>query len=99
MAHVSVLLQELVAGLALTEGGTAVDATINGGGHSFAVSHAIGRSGTLVGIDLDRDALAKARERLSEASCRVILVEANFSEIANVLQQQGIGEVGAGFFD
>ncbi|HEY4517545.1 MAG TPA: 16S rRNA (cytosine(1402)-N(4))-methyltransferase RsmH [Candidatus Paceibacterota bacterium] len=99
MAHIPVLLPEVLLGLTPKAGDIFLDATINGAGVSSAVSHELGASGTLIGIDLDREALALAKERLKDAPCKVILVEANFADIASVLQKQGIPKINTCFFD
>jgi 16S rRNA (cytosine1402-N4)-methyltransferase len=65
---------ELLAGR-----GTVVDMTVGSGGHAAALLEAgVSR---LVGVDRDPEALALARERLSEFGDRVRLVGARFSEI------------------
>ena len=97
--HVPVLLRETIEGLALREGATAVDATMGAGGHTEAVSHALAPSGPLVGIDLDRDALAAAKVRLAGASCRIELIEGNFRDMEKLCAGRGIKTVDAVFFD
>ncbi|OGG47828.1 16S rRNA (cytosine(1402)-N(4))-methyltransferase [Candidatus Kaiserbacteria bacterium RIFCSPHIGHO2_02_FULL_50_9] len=97
--HTPVLLQEVALGLALREGDTVVDATVNGGGHAEMIAKAIGETGVLVGFDLDRDALSMARKRLEGAPCKVVLVESNFTEAGAKLKAQGITGVDKFLFD
>jgi 16S rRNA (cytosine1402-N4)-methyltransferase len=54
--HAPVLLAEAVAGLALRDDGTYVDATFGRGGHSRAILAALGPRGRLVAVDRDEDA-------------------------------------------
>jgi 16S rRNA (cytosine1402-N4)-methyltransferase len=61
-----------------------VDATVGAGGHARALL-ASGPDIRLLGLDRDPDALALARERLSEFGDRVRLVEANFGDLESVL--------------
>ncbi len=90
--HVSVLLTEAVEGLALKSGGTYVDATLGGGGHSFEIASRLSGSGALIGIDRDKDALKAAGERLSSFS-NVTYVHSNYTEIKNILSELGISSV------
>ncbi len=99
MAHESVLLQEVIDGLAVRRGDTVVDATVNGGGHSEALARSLGPAGTLVGIDLDEDALTRARRRLAHCSARVHLVRSNFRHLGEVLRALDIAGADRILFD
>lgn len=97
--HIPVLPQEVLEGLALQPGDIVADVTINGGGHAERMAKAVGASGVLIGIDLDRNALSLARERLKEAPCNVALIEGNFREMNRLLAGQGIVKVDKVLFD
>ena len=56
--HVPVLLAASVDGLAVRPGGTYVDVTFGGGGHSREILRRLGPGGRLFGFDQDLDALA-----------------------------------------
>ena len=58
--HQPVLLEEALSFLHVKEGGTYVDGTAGGGGHSEAIAKAIGPKGHLVCIDQDLEALEGA---------------------------------------
>ena len=58
--HTSVLLDEVVRGLDVKEGGTYVDATFGRGGHSRAILERLGIGGRLIALDRDPDAIAAA---------------------------------------
>lgn len=62
--HVSVLLSEMVANLAVTPGGCYLDATVGGGGHSDALLQ-LGIPVQLTIVDRDPQAIAAAVERLT----------------------------------
>lgn len=62
--HVSVLLSEMVANLAVTPGGCYLDATVGGGGHSDALLR-LGIPVQLTIVDRDPQAIAAAVERLT----------------------------------
>ncbi len=87
--HVSVLLQECLDGLNIRPDGIYVDGTLGGAGHSGQIAKQL-TTGRLIGIDRDMTALNTAEERLSQFADRVTLVHSNFSEIAQVLEQQKI---------
>ena len=70
-----------------------VDATIGHGGHSFLFAKKLGPGGTIVGMDVDEDALQKAKAVLKDVDCRVVLVHSNFSQISESLREQGIDKI------
>ncbi|MCI2425946.1 16S rRNA (cytosine(1402)-N(4))-methyltransferase RsmH [Candidatus Acetothermia bacterium] len=87
--HIPVLCAETVALIAPRSGGIYVDGTIGLGGHSaafFAAEQAI----TVVGIDLDKEALTIAADRLAPFSERVHLVHGNYRHIDDHLFRLGI---------
>ena len=57
-AHVSVLLAEAVAALAIQGKGIYVDGTFGRGGHSRAILDALGPEGRLIALDRDPEAIA-----------------------------------------
>ncbi len=90
--HVSVLLHECIDGLNIRPDGVYVDGTLGGAGHSSQIAARL-TTGSLVGIDRDRVALAAAGERLASFGDRVTLVHSNFCEIAQVLKDLGVSGV------
>ena len=60
--------------LALKEGMTVIDGTLGGGGHSAEILRIIGKSGKLIGIDRDNDALEFCKKKF--AGCESFLVTA-----------------------
>lgn len=93
MAHTSVLLQEILTGLDIKSNDIFFDGTINGGGHSKAVSEKLGVDGILIGTDLDGTAIAKAGERLKGAQAKIILRQLSFRNIDSVLKEVGVPSV------
>ena len=71
--HVPVLLKEAIDSLTLNKGDTVVDATINRGGHSKEICERIGKTGTLIGIDIDQSALDETAKSLKGSKCKVVL--------------------------
>ena len=84
--HVSVMLEETVDGLNVKEGGTYVDCTLGGGGHSFEILTRLNNTGRLIGIDQDKEALAAAGERLKNFS-NVTYVHSNFERVKEIINE------------
>ena len=88
--HVSVLLAEAVAGLAIQPAGVYVDATFGRGGHSRAILAALGPAGRLIALDRDPAAIAAGA---ALADLRLTLVHAAFSELGSELDRLGVAQV------
>lgn len=93
--HQPVLLQELIEVLDLRPDDTAVDGTLGGGGHTLAIVSHLGKGGTLVGIDLDQDAITHAEKLLQEAAPTVHLVCDSFRNLEEILARLSIEKVNA----
>jgi 16S rRNA (cytosine1402-N4)-methyltransferase len=93
--HVPVLLPEVLEGLRVRSGATFVDCTAGGGGHSAAILEASAPDGRLLALDADPAAIRRVRERLAgpQVAQRLVLVQANFEQLAQVVQKVGIGPV------
>ena len=97
--HVPVLLDECLEGLYIKSGGIYVDGTLGGGGHASAVCERLSGSGTLIGIDRDRDAIDAAGKRLENYPCRKIFVNRNYSDIKEILKDNGIDSIDGALLD
>ncbi|MEJ2649183.1 MAG: 16S rRNA (cytosine(1402)-N(4))-methyltransferase RsmH [Sedimentisphaerales bacterium] len=91
--HIPVLAEILVEQINLPTDAVMVDATIGHGGHSLLFAKKLDKGGIIVGMDVDEDALQKAKAVLQDVDCRVILVHSNFSQIGESLRQQGLEKV------
>ncbi len=89
-SHKTVLLEEAVDALAIRPDGAYVDATFGRGGHSRLILDRLGRSGRLVALDRDPQAVAAAT-RISDA--RFSVVHASFAELAGVIESLGLESV------
>lgn len=90
MTHYSVLSKEVLEGLQIDKNDIVLDGTINGGGHSLQIAELLGERGTLIGIDLDQEALTKAKERLNDVKPTVHLKEDNYRNFDQVLDELSI---------
>jgi 16S rRNA (cytosine1402-N4)-methyltransferase len=80
MYHTPVLLEESINGLMITRGGTYVDATFGGGGHSMKMLEAL-KGGKLFAFDRDPDAV---ENKINDK--RFVLVNADYRYIKNYLK-------------
>ena len=86
--HVPVLLNESIEGLNVKEGGTYVDVTFGGGGHSRAILQKLGGSGHLYSFDQDADA-----ERNIIDQPNFTFVRSNFRYLKNWMRYYGVEHV------
>jgi 16S rRNA (cytosine1402-N4)-methyltransferase len=93
--HRAVLLDEAKAILAPRPGQVVVDCTIGWAGHALELLDCLGPSGRLIGIDLDMEALEKARARLATVGNRFSLRQGNFAGLTQILAAEGVTQVDA----
>lgn len=86
--HTPVMLHESVDGLAIREGGTYVDVTFGGGGHSQEILNRLGDKGRLFAFDQDADAHKNVLE-----DSRVTLIHQNFRYMNRFLKFYGVEKV------
>jgi len=94
-----VLVDEVVFLLRPRDGGWVIDATVGMGGHAEAILSASGSSVSLLGLDTDREALARAGERLAPFRDRVALAHSSFRDLARAAAEQGIDRARAILLD
>lgn len=97
--HKPVLLHEVLEQLSVQPNDIVVDATLGGAGHAREISDLLGANGVFIGFDLDENALDRARETLGSVQPKVILIEANFRDLAEELAKRGISKVAEVLFD
>lgn len=85
--HTSVLLEEVLEGLAIRPDGIYIDGTLGGGGHSYEIAGRLTAGGRLIGIDQDEDALAAARQRLAPYGGRVFFVHDNYENMEDAVRR------------
>ena len=97
--HVSVLPQEVIAGLNIKPDGTYVDCTLGGAGHASRIAEKLNENGHLIGIDQDDDAIEVASSRLKPYKCKIDIVHSNFKNLEQVLKDLQIEFVDGFLFD
>ena len=98
--HVTVLLNEAVAGLNIRPDGTYVDATLGGGGHSSAILNQL-TTGRLYSFDQDQTAIRYNQQHLKKFidDGRSILIEDNFRNLGTALAKNGVKSVDGIVYD
>jgi 16S rRNA (cytosine1402-N4)-methyltransferase len=97
MTHVPVMPAEVLQFLQPDRGGLFVDCTVGLGGHARALLEA--GASRLLGLDRDRDALARAREVLAPWTERVELVHADYRSIDDVLDARQLRAIDGALAD
>ena len=85
--HTPVLINEVVESLRPKSNGLYVDGTVGLGGHAAAILQMCAPDGRLLGIDLDSEALAIARQRLRIYTGQFTLVRGNFADLDRILEK------------
>lgn len=93
LEHTTVLLREAVDLIAPRPGGVYVDGTLGGGGHAEEILKRSSPDGILIGLDQDKDAVARSRARLAGFGERAVLRQVNFRELEQVLAELKIERV------
>jgi 16S rRNA (cytosine1402-N4)-methyltransferase len=84
--HLPVLIDEVVAGLAVVPGETLVDGTFGAGGYTRALLGA--GAGRVIGFDRDPDAIASGPSLVPDP--RLTLINERFSQMDRVLAERGL---------
>lgn len=86
VTHIPVLASEVMAGLALAPGMTAVDGTCGLGGHTKLFVEAVGENGKVFAFDKDERNLSVARERLVAYGNRVQFVHDSYVQVGEYVK-------------
>jgi 16S rRNA (cytosine1402-N4)-methyltransferase len=93
VTHQPVMVDEVVRFLIGNPEGTYVDGTVGTGGHSIAIAENLGPAGRLICLDIDRESLEIARDRLSRFAEKVTVLRESYADIDMVLAELGIERV------
>lgn len=96
--HLSVLLNEVIEGLNIKENGIYIDATLGRAGHSKEILKRL-KSGLLVGIDQDDEALSYSKSLLTEVSNNFQLIKGNFRDLDKIVKNLSLERVDGILFD
>ncbi|MDO8599997.1 MAG: 16S rRNA (cytosine(1402)-N(4))-methyltransferase RsmH [bacterium] len=88
MAHIPVLLNEVLEIFNPQAGEAYIDATINGGGHARSIAEKVGEDGAVWGIDLDCELIEKLKIKNQELGINNInLICENYANLADIVRQ------------
>ncbi len=97
--HRPVLVREVLDCLKPSDTGIYVDCTLGGAGHGYEILRASSPGGRLIGLDRDADAIEAASRRLAEFGDRATIVRGVFSDLPEILDSLGVGQVDGILFD
>ncbi|MBL7958934.1 16S rRNA (cytosine(1402)-N(4))-methyltransferase RsmH [bacterium] len=90
--HNPVLLHECISHLNIRPNGIYVDGTLGGGGHTEAILKQ-NDSCKVLAFDVDQDAIKSAQERLLPFTSRIIIEQANFRQLRQILDAHKISAI------
>jgi len=99
MAHIPVLLKEVIEYLNPQPNQNFIDCTLGDGGHALAILERTASNGKVLGIELDSTAietaksLVKSQESRIEDLSRLIAVEDNFKNLKKIVEEKKFGPV------
>lgn len=97
--HLPVMVPEVLDALKVQPGGRYIDATAGEGGHSQAILRASEPGGQVLAIDADEEAVAVAKERLTEFGDSFLTVNANFRDLRITALRHDFAPVHGVLFD
>lgn len=87
--HKTVLIDDTIRELRVKPSGIYVDATLGGGGLSCEILRRLDKSGRLISLDIDPEAIEYCKSRFAGVP-NICIVNSNFSDIDVVLQELGV---------
>src|SRR5580700_10590778 len=93
MTHIPVLKDESIDGLQIRTGDIIVDGTLGGGGHTFEIARRFGSGVKIIGLDLDADAIDRAKALLKEIPHDTVFQTIAFQRMDKVLDELNIPTV------
>jgi 16S rRNA (cytosine1402-N4)-methyltransferase len=99
MRHESVLLKEIIESLDLKSNDNVVDCTLGDAGHAEAMLEKIAPKGKLLGIDLDTEAVLRAKRFLYRFGDKAIVIRNNFTNLKKIVEEINFRSVNAVLMD
>jgi 16S rRNA (cytosine1402-N4)-methyltransferase len=91
--HQPVLYQEIIMAICPKSPGLYIDGTVGAGGHAWGILEASHPDGQLLGLDIDPQALALSRQRLSVYGSRVTLMQVSYAHLDEAMHHMGWSNV------
>jgi len=89
MAHIPVMVTEVMEALQPRPGRLYVDCTVGAGGHARAILERIEPGGRLLGIDADPAAIDLARDNLARFGTSLTLAQGNYGDLKDLCERHG----------
>lgn len=99
MKHYSVMCNEIIDSLNIKPDGIYVDATLGYAGMSSKILEKLNSNGLLIGIDQDSEAREYSNKLLSSIGNNYKIIDANFSELKNILEDLNVSKIDGIIFD
>lgn len=99
MIHKPVLLQEVLEVLHPSSGQCFIDATANGGGHTFALWERVKPNGMILAIDKDSDLVDRLAAEARERKANVVAVCGSYGDLAKIASENKVKDVSGVLFD
>lgn len=96
--HIPVLKDDVISALKIKEGGTYIDLTLGGAGHSRLICEAL-KKGTFIGFDQDPEAIQRAQVLKDYQGLDVHLFHANFADFKDHLEALDIEKIDGALID
>jgi 16S rRNA (cytosine1402-N4)-methyltransferase len=93
MTHIPVLRDESIDELAIKSGDIIIDGTLGGGGHTFEIIRRFGSGVKIIGLDLDHDAIGRAKSVIGDIPHDVVFRTVGFQDMEKVLDELNIVHV------
>ena len=97
--HTPVLSKEIIKYLKPKTNQNFIDATLGDGGHSLAILKKTNPNGKLLAIDLDKEAIKRASERLRKYKNRTTFVQDNFINLEEIITNKKFFPIHGILFD
>jgi 16S rRNA (cytosine1402-N4)-methyltransferase len=97
--HIPVLEKEAIEALQVRPEGTYIDCNLGQGGHANSILKAVCPRPSLLGIDLDFEAVKASRERLKQYNSQPVLIQGNFAHVDIYARDHGFLEADGVLFD
>ena len=88
MKHKSVLFNEVIEYLNVSEGKTYIDATVGYAGHSGEILRKLNKKGFLFAFDQDEEAIDYSNKKLSEIADNFKIIKSNFKFMKNYINTE-----------
>ncbi|MCL2627552.1 MAG: 16S rRNA (cytosine(1402)-N(4))-methyltransferase RsmH [Oscillospiraceae bacterium] len=98
MKHTPVLLSESLEALQIKPDGIYVDGTLGRAGHSLEILKRL-KTGRLIAIDCDLDAIEQAGEKLGAYKDKITIIHGNFKDTVKILDGLNINAIDGAIYD